>query len=73
MKKCLPSIVIRCCVRHEGEALAQLKQELLELVDQGLLEVGLKIALVLADSRELQNVGVLHQVRGPLHFVPVAG
>src|SRR5512142_2127856 len=26
-----------------------------------------------ADSRELQNVGVLHQVRGPLHFVPVAG
>ena len=28
--------------RHEGEALAQLEQELLELVDQGLLEVGLE-------------------------------
>ena len=42
---------MRCCRRHEGEALAQLEQELLELVDQGLLEVGLEEALVLADSR----------------------
>ena len=47
---------------HEGEALAQLEEELLELVDQGPLQVGLAEPLVLAEPGELQDVGVLDQV-----------
>ena len=50
---------------HEGEALAQLEQELLQLGDQGLLQVGLAEPLVLAEPGELQDEGVFHQVGGP--------
>ena len=58
---------------HEGEALAQLEQELLELGDQGLLQVGLAEPLVLAEPGELQDEGILHQVGRPRDLVPLPG
>src|SRR3954447_625186 len=39
---------------HEGEALAQLEEELLELGDQGPFQVGFAESLVLTDPGELE-------------------
>ena len=58
---------------HEGESLAQLEQEELELADQGLFQVGLAEPLVLTESGELQDHGVLHQVGWSRDLVPFVG
>jgi hypothetical protein len=58
---------------HEGEPLAQLEQELLELGDQGPFQVGLAEPLVLTKPGELEDQGVLHQVGRPRDLVPLAG
>jgi hypothetical protein len=58
---------------HEGEALAQFEEELLELGDQGPFQVGLAEPLVLAEPGEFEDQGVLHQVGRPRDLVPLDG
>ena len=58
---------------HEGEPLAQLQEELLELVDEGLLQVRLQEAFILPQAGEFQDVGILDQVsRAPGFMAPLS-
>lgn len=56
---------------HEGESLAELEQEELELGNQGLFQVGLAESLVLTEPGELEDYRVLHQVGWPGDLVPL--
>ena len=73
MKKCSAVERDPLLAAHEGETLAQFEQELLELGDQGLLQVGLAEPLVLAEPGELEDQRVLHQVGRAGDLVPLAG
>ncbi len=55
---------------HEGKALAQLEQELLQPGEKCLLQVGLMETVVLAESGEFEHERIFHQVRGLGNFVP---
>ncbi len=58
---------------HEGEALAEFEEELLELVDEGLFQVRLAEAFILPQPGELEDVRVLDQVGGLLDLVALLG
>ena len=73
MKKCSAVERDPLLAAHEGESLAQLEQELLQLGDQSLLQVGLAEPLVLAEPGELEHQRVFHQVGGLRDLVPFLG
>ena len=56
--------------RLEEEAFAHFQQEMLDLADDGGLQVGLRIAAPLVQSEELQNERFLEQVARPLNGMP---
>jgi len=55
--------------RDEAEAFAQLKEERLEAIDDGLLEVALAPVRPLVEVEEFEHEGVLQHVGGHLDFV----
>jgi hypothetical protein len=55
---------------HEGEALAQFEQKLLEFGDQGLLQFGFVEPPLVSEAGELQHEWVFHQVGGLAHLMP---
>lgn len=58
---------------HEGVSAPQLKEELLQVVDDARLQVALRIARLLLESEKLQHVGILDRVDGGLHDLAAHG